>query len=261
MMQGRESGKPQGIDVSHWQGQIDWGKVKASGIQFAFIKATEGKNYTDPRFFENAREARAAGIKVGFYHYATPSSPSDSEQEANWFLSVVGTLPHDLPYAYDLEENKQGLAPVQLTQAANHWLERVYSASGRLPLVYSYPHFIQTQIVNGGLVRYPLWLAFYRSGPPADMGGWDRWTVLQYTNQGEVSGISGPVDKNEYAYPLEGGEEMLQPEDANKIIRFLSAAWFICKTEEDRQEFHRLANELRKASGQPAEDSSNSKGV
>lgn len=252
-MQGRGKGNPQGIDVSHWQGTIDWQKVKEDGIQFAFIKATEGKGYTDPLFIENVREARRAGIRVGFYHYATPSAVSDAEEEANWFLSVVRNLQHDLPHAYDLEENKAGLTPDQMTAVARRWLERVNEETGEPPLFYSYPHFIRTQLVSGRLAPYPLWLASYSSEPPADMGGWDRWTVLQYTNQGKVSGILGPVDMNEYAYPLDGGEKMLQKEDADKIIRFLSAAWYICKTEEDRQEFHRLANELRKVSGQPIE--------
>ncbi|MBE3554395.1 MAG: glycoside hydrolase family 25 protein [Thermicanus sp.] len=154
-MQGRERGNPQGIDVSHWQGNIDWQKVKGDGISFAFIKATEGKGYTDPRFYENVRGAQNAGIKIGFYHYATPSTLQDAEEEADWFLSVVGNLKNDLPHAYDLEENKAGLDPAELTAIASRWMGIVYERTGKLPLFYSFPHFIRTAIAPGGLVRYP----------------------------------------------------------------------------------------------------------
>lgn len=86
-MQGRTKGNAQGIDVSHYQGDIDWKKVAGSGITFAFVKATEGETYKDPTFMRNAEGAADAGLLAGAYHFLKATSAAAARREAQFFLS------------------------------------------------------------------------------------------------------------------------------------------------------------------------------
>jgi lysozyme len=246
-----------GVDVSHYQGDIDWGQVKDSGISFAFLKATEGTTFIDDTFVQNLQNARAVGIKVGAYHFMRATSATEARKEADYFISLIndnggfGVL--DLPPVLDVEiataDTKQ-----QITTIVRAWIRRVNNITGRQPIIYTYPYFAD-QYLDVSLSDIPLWLANYDVDQPADRAGWTHWTFLQYSDKGEVPGIQGNVDMDEYegtVEDLEGGVRM-SAEDANKIIAFLSAAYDCTDSDDARAEFHRLANELRKASGQPEE--------
>ena len=120
-----------GIDVSHHQGVIDWGPVAAQGIQFAFIKATEGARYKDPRFAANWAATQHAGIVRGAYHYLRPEL--DGRQQARHFLDVVGRLERgDLPPVLDVEEHS-GLKPTDIAEQVDHWLTDVRTEPGESP--------------------------------------------------------------------------------------------------------------------------------
>lgn len=257
-MQARGDQHLRGIDVSKWQGEIDWQKVKNAGIQFAIIKATEGTSVVDPKFVQNIKGAQATGIKVGTYHYAHPDN--DPIKEVDHYVKTIAGYTLDLPPALDLEVVK-GLTKQQVTSFAYRWLSEVERRVGRKPLFYSYTSYIRTNI-GKEIAAWPLWVAHYDVTRPGDNGVWDEWAVFQYSSKGSVNGISGNVDLNvmepsflapKKVNPIEEeiDEYMLSQEDANKIIRFLSAGYFVVRgNKEAEEEFHRLANELRKASGQ-----------
>lgn len=183
--------------MSSYQGTIDWTQVAGSGISFAFIKATEGTAITDSQFSANFTGAKAAGILRGAYHFAHPGQSSPSVQ-ANHFLQVVqgaGTL--DLPPVLDMEDNG-GLS----NQALATWIEsfatQVHQATGKLPLLYTYPYFADAYL-PASLSNLPLWIANYGVSQPPNTSGWTSWTFWQYSDTGSIPGISTSVDLDVYS--------------------------------------------------------------
>lgn len=200
-MQPKSPGNSRGIDVSHWQGYIDWNIVKSDGISFAFIKATEGVDYQDPKFSQNLKGAKEAGILAGAYHFCTPSTVEDALSEAGHFINVVNNIGGfdllDLPPVIDIEKN-QGLGKKEISQIVSAWVQKVKMEAGVQPVIYSYSYFIR-EYLDEGLGGVPLWLAHYDSKLPSSCSGWKRWLFLQFTDRGQVRGISGNVDLNVFS--------------------------------------------------------------
>jgi lysozyme len=192
-MQRRKPKHIKGIDVSHWQGVIDWPKVKAHGIEFVFIKATEGQTYVDPRFKENAEGALSAGLRVGFYHFAHPDN--DPVKEAEHFYKSTSYIGYHLPPVLDLESAK-GLDKPHITAWAITFLSHIKKLTGMTPMIYTYTHFAKVYL-GPELSKWPLWIAHYGVDKPGQNGIWDEWAVFQYGKNGNVTGISGHVDLNE----------------------------------------------------------------
>ncbi|NMM90728.1 glycoside hydrolase [Rhodococcus sp. SRB_17] len=191
---------PRGPDVSSWQHVngvgIDWFQVRASGHQFAMVKATESLNYVNPYFVEDFLRMRVAGVSRGAYHYAdVRQSP---EAQAAFFAGV--NVDGDLPPVLDLEDAK-GLPADQVIDWTHRYLNSVQSLTGRQPIIYTYPYFWRTQMGNTTEFKhYPLWIADYngQNAPGPLPGGWSNWTFWQYTNTGRIPGIAGDTDINVY---------------------------------------------------------------
>lgn len=181
-----------GIDVSHWQGTIDWSAVAADGVEFAFVKATEGGDYTNPRFAENWAGARRAGVVRGAYHFFRPRT--DAAAQAAHFLRTVRLAPGDLPPVLDVEVT-DGRSAESIAAGVLTWLQEVERATGRRPVVYTRASFWTAQM-GGGLGPYPLWVAHYGVSAPSIPAGWSGWTFWQHSDAGRVDGISGAVDLN-----------------------------------------------------------------
>ncbi|HET9690667.1 MAG TPA: GH25 family lysozyme, partial [Acidimicrobiales bacterium] len=158
-----------GIDVSNWQGQIDWGAVAAQGVRFAYIKATEATTYTDPRYGANSSGASAAGLLHGAYHFAVPNASSGTAQ-ADFFVDHGGTWAADgrtLPPALDIEYDPYGsdpcygLSPQQMTAWVGDFTTRVYDRTGRWPLIYTTTNWWSTCTAGSTSAgaHSPLWLA------------------------------------------------------------------------------------------------------
>jgi lysozyme len=178
-----------GIDISHHNGPIDWAKVKADGVKFVFIKATQGINYSKVDYFRNhAPKALGFGLDVGAYHYATFSNVPEAVAEARYFLSVIREYKLTYPPVLDLEENKKNASRKELTLAAVAFMELLEKA-GYKPILYTGKHFLETELDESKL-RYPLWIARY--GPQLGRDA-DIW---QHSSSGKVNGISGNVDMN-----------------------------------------------------------------
>lgn len=181
-----------GIDVSHHQGQIDWPKVKQSGIEFAYIKATEGRSLKDEAFDRNWTEAKKVGIYRGAYHYFLPKVPV--EAQVNHFLSTVRLGKGDLPPALDLEE-EQGYSKAEIRDSSLKWLKLVEKRTGIRPILYTMPKYAIAYL-DKDFGKYPLWMAklnWFWLKPPSF---WSDWTIWQYSHHGRIDGISEEVDLN-----------------------------------------------------------------
>jgi lysozyme len=182
-----------GIDVSHFQQEIDWQQVRRAGIAFAFIKATEGIGIFDPCFNQNWRKAKSAPVLRGAYHFFHPQL--DAEAQARFFLDKIADDPGDLPPVLDVEV-LTNIAPEHVIVGAHKWLETAKSRLGRNPILYTGSAFWRNTLKNSlDFSDYPLWIAHHTAGPnPLVPSAWPRWTFWQFSQQGKVAGITGNVD-------------------------------------------------------------------
>jgi lysozyme len=190
-----------GIDVSRWQGAIDWPAVRAGGIAFAYIKATEGGDHTDPSFPDNWQGAARAGVPRGAYHFYYFCRPA--EEQARWFIQHVPRDPAALPPVLDLEWNHQSRTcthrpdPATVRAEALRFLDILTAHYGQRPVVYTTVDFYHDTGI-GALPRTQFWLRSV-AGHPSTVYPGQRWTFWQYTGTGLVPGIRGPVDINFFA--------------------------------------------------------------
>jgi lysozyme len=182
-----------GVDVSHWQGAIDWQAVRGDGITFAFIKASEGGDLVDPQFQRNWRASRRAGVIRGAYHFYRPGT--SAAVQARLFLRTVHLGEHDLPPVLDVETIGSS-TPASVRRGIRTWLRIVERETGKRPIVYINPRVAAR--LDGELGRHALWIAHYRSSPPPVPDNWTRWTFWQYSPAGRVDGIRRRVDLNRY---------------------------------------------------------------
>ena len=188
-----------GVDTSHYQHtpSLNWQAVRADGIRFAFLKASEGSSFTDPKFAADWRATAAAGIMRGAYHFARPS-PGTADNQARHFASVIGPQkgPGTLPPVLDLEVTG-GLGVTSLRAWTQEFLAQIEQLTGRTPIIYVSPAFWQSALGNStAFHHYPLWIAHWDTSTPRVPGGWPTWTFWQTTSRGRVSGISGAVDRD-----------------------------------------------------------------
>ena len=190
-----------GIDVSHFQQAVDWTAVARAGIQFCFIKATEGASHVDARFASNWRAAAEAGLVRGAYHFFHPAISVTAQ--ADLFLRTVPRLePGDLPPVLDLEapEAWQSVPVLQRAQLILNWLRAVEDHSRLTPMLYLSPAFMTDVLHNASaLEQYPVWLAQYTTDLAPDVPKpWTKWTFWQHTRQGSMPGVLSHVDLNRF---------------------------------------------------------------
>jgi lysozyme len=189
-----------GIDVSGWQGVVDWPSVRRSGRLFAFAKATEGATFVDDRFAGNRLGMAGAGFALrGYYHFARPDRNTAAAEAAN-FLRTVGPLGAGEVAVLDLE-----VAPSPTVgDWAAEWLRLVSAATGKTPVLYSYQSYLYS-IPTSRLTQYPLWVAAWGENDgavpaaPPKTDRWSRWTWWQYTSNTTVPGVNGKVDDSIFA--------------------------------------------------------------
>ena len=185
-----------GLDISHWQGRIDWQRVKDAGYVFAYIKASEALG-TDSMFRTNSLGARNAGVLWGAYHFLRPGN---TQAQVNHFLSLAQGA--DLPPALDVETTDNFVGQ------AEAWLQEV-EARSTAPIIYTRrsfwdswlnPNMPQSRNLSS---RYRLWVANYEREVPLLPRNWNAWLFWQYTDKGRVLGINSNVDLNYFSGPAE----------------------------------------------------------
>ncbi len=210
-----------GIDVSEFQRDIDFKKVKSDGIQVVYIRSSEGTNYIDAKFEQNYKRARNAGLKIGFYHYVTARSVSKAEKEAQFFASVISGKIADCRLAMDFERfgnlNKREINTIGLA-----FMKKLEELTKKEVVLYSNA-YTASHIWKGEVTNYPLWIAQYEVNKPENSGTWNSWVGWQYTDVGRVAGISNHVDRDKFTKEIFMSEsteipetEKPKPEDEDK---------------------------------------------
>ncbi len=189
-----------GLDISRYEPNVDWGLIRAQGIQFVIIKATEGATYKDSMFATHWTNAKNAGLIRGAYHYLRAGD--DPNAQAQSFLASVKLESGDLPPFLDLEGTyNDGQTNTKFISCAGTWLATVAQATGRKPYVYSTGSFLQEHIsINSKppawAKNYGVWIANYLYtyvegvSQPVEAAGWPSWEFWQYTNHGDIQGIT-----------------------------------------------------------------------
>jgi lysozyme len=183
-----------GIDVSHHQGEVDWARVAEAGVAFAYIKATEGRDFRDKRFEENWSGAAEAGIPRGAYHFFTFCSPGAAQAEH--FLRTAPPTPGALPPVADVEfvgncTSYGDLAHVRAEVEA--FVEAVEQAWGVEPILYVTPDSL-ARVIGDALTAYPVWIRSVFTQPSLD--AYRGWALWQFSDNSRIPGIAGPVDRN-----------------------------------------------------------------
>jgi lysozyme len=180
-----------GIDVSYHQGRIDWRRVREAGIEFAFIRVSDGLTFEDPQFQANWSGAKKVGILRGAYQFFRPEE--SARAQADLMIAALARDPGELAPVIDVEVTG-GRAPDKLAAAIRTWVERVRARTGREPIVYTSPAFWRDHVGGADLTSQPLWLAHYTTECPRIPTPWTRWTFWQHSEHGTVPGIKGRVD-------------------------------------------------------------------
>lgn len=188
-------GDVRGIDISHYQGEIDWEKLRNAKIQddpisFIFVKATQGTDIWDENFNQNFYNAHKNGIIRGAYHYFSPHT--SGKAQAQFFCKIVQLDKGDLPPVLDVEETGNYPIP-QLQQEVLQWMEAVEKHFGVIPILYTSYKFRTMYLNTSDFDRYPYWIAHYYVDNLQYEGDWKFW---QHTDKGKIDGINEDVDIN-----------------------------------------------------------------
>ncbi|MCI8833229.1 MAG: LysM peptidoglycan-binding domain-containing protein [Clostridia bacterium] len=186
-----------GIDVSKYQGYIDYAKVKASGIQVVYIKASEGTTIIDPYFRTNYDNAKSKGLKIGFYHFVRARNEEEAIKEATFFHSVIAGTSPDCRLAMDFEVF-DGLGSQKINQISFAFLQKLEELTKKECVVYSDEYNARTIFSRELAKAYPLWIAEYGVSVPTSTGNWEEWIGFQYSDKGRIDGINGNVDLNKF---------------------------------------------------------------
>lgn len=193
-----------GIDTSHYQQNVDFGRVVNAGYKFCFIKASEGVFTKDKSFKINWAGAKLNKIeRRGAYHFFHPNL--DPKEQANNFVNAVGPLdPLDI-LALDLEVT-DGTAPNIDYQRVKTFMNQVELMTKKVPILYSGAYFMESLGIHPDMLKYKLWVAHY--GPSEAQGPlvpkpWDDWTFWQYTCKAQVPGVMGLCDASYFNGSLE----------------------------------------------------------
>lgn len=176
-----------GVDVSRYQGNIQWDVIAGQDVQFAFIKATEGSSYQDPLFAFNWEECRKNGIYAGAYHFFSFESGGDTQ--AQNFINTVGELQDDLPPVVDLEfygeYSSDPLSKAETREILDDLLDTLEAHYGVKPIIYTTPKAYYQYLFGGDYGDYPLWMRNTYFKPV------ENWTFWQYSDKGELEGYDG----------------------------------------------------------------------
>lgn len=176
-----------GIDVSRWQGEINWSQVAADDVSFVML-GTRSKGVVDPYFHRNIQQASAAGVKVGVYIYSLAVTVEMAEAEADFVLDLIHDYPVSYPVAFDMEDSTQGnLSKEELAAIANAFCKKI-SDSGYYPIIYANENWLKNKL-DMSLMDYPVWVARYSARP-----SYQNHVMWQATSTGSVKGINGNVD-------------------------------------------------------------------
>ena len=200
-----------GIDISRYQGTVDFDRVAADGIDIVYMRAGEGNDYIDPEYERNYQQAREAGLKSGAYLYVTATTVDEGREQAKFFASLLQGKEFVCRPVMDFE-NLRGLNRQTANDIALAFLQTLEEETGVTPAIYTGAYKVEA-VWDADLAAYPLWIAEYGAEEPKTTGAWKEWSGFQYTDKGQVDGIDGDVDLDRFrpGILLNGGEPTLEP--------------------------------------------------
>lgn len=186
-----------GVDVSRWQGDIDWAKLRTQGANFAYIKATDGGDHLDPMFKKNWRRAADAGIRRGAYHFFYWCRTAG--EQADWFIRNVPRDPDALPPVIDVEWNgesscKKRPSAAKVREKMQVFMDKLERHYGQRPIIYTAPDFYADNL-KGAFLDYPFWLRSVAAHPSKRYPG-RKWIFWQYSGSGLSHGVDEKIDLN-----------------------------------------------------------------
>jgi lysozyme len=214
-----------GVDVSHYEGSVDWTQVAASGRTFAIAKATEGLSTRDAQFNANWSGIKQAGMVRAAYHFFHPAD--DGAMQADAFLAEVGTFgPGDLPPMLDWEVT-DGVSNASNIQEAQKFIDEIMSRTGLQTVIYTYPGYWTSLGDPNQFANLPLWMANFGVSCPSIPSAWQTWAIWQDSETGSVPGISGQCDTDVFNGTLDqlhalAGNGMMPPPPMIDLIAQMS---------------------------------------
>ena len=210
----------QGLDVSHYNGQIDWMRVAAdpSRPAFAYAKASEGCTNADRLFADNYAGIKESKLLRGAYHMFRPDQPA--LEQADHFLSILAkaraqaSSGADLAPMLDVETPGSGVTPAAYATAVSAWLDAVGAKLQCKPVIYTSASFWNTNVGSfAAFIAFPLWIAEYTARPePVLPSGASRYDLWQYSETGRIAGIAGSVDLDRFNGGMDGLRALLCPQ-------------------------------------------------
>ncbi len=186
-----------GVDISRWQGDIDWQKLRGQGANFVYIKATDGGDHLDPMFKRNWRDAGQAGLRRGAYHFFYWCRVAS--EQADWFIRNVPRVAGALPPVIDVEWNgesrcKKRPSRAKVLEKMQVFMDRLEAHYGQRPIIYTAPDFYRDNL-KGAFLDYPFWLRAVAQHPSKVYPG-RKWVFWQYSGSGLSHGVKGRIDLN-----------------------------------------------------------------
>lgn len=211
----------EGIDVSEFQGNIDFKQVKDYGIEIVYIRSSASHSYIDAKFEENYRNAKANNLKIGFYHYVTARNITEAKEQARFFATTISGKEADCRLAMDFETFK-GLTKAEINEIAKTFLEELKRLTNKELVIYSDAYNATSTFDKTLFQEYPLWVAQYGVREPEvkEYIGW------QYTDEGRIPGIKDYVDRDIFKEEILLDDSTaikkpeLKPEEQKKTIYY-----------------------------------------
>ena len=183
-----------GVDLSKWQGEVDFAKIRQAGKTYVFVKVSQGTNGVDPDYARNIAGARAAELLVGSYHFY--STDDTAQAQFDNLSKHLDLKPGDLPPVVDIEILAKNSLP-DLVAELKTFLQLIEGKYGVKPILYSGENFANVNLK--GFEAHPLWLAEYTNAPSPKLPlDWSQWTFWQHTQDGRVPGVDGAVDLDRF---------------------------------------------------------------
>lgn len=186
-----------GIDVSAYQGYVNYNEVRNAGIDVVYIKASEGDYLEDPEFRNNYNDAKSNGLNIGFYHFIRARNEEEAIQEAEFFSRVISGTEPNCKLAMDFEVFGD-LSIYEINNISKVFLEKTQELTGKEMVIYSNTYDATTIFSEELASIYPLWVAQYGVSIPSDNGKWENWVGFQYWDRGSIPGIDGNVDLDRF---------------------------------------------------------------
>ncbi|ONI42816.1 hypothetical protein AN640_07080 [Candidatus Epulonipiscium fishelsonii] len=205
-----------GLDVSHWQGYVNFNDVKGDGIEVVYIKVAQGSNYQDPMWLQNYNNAKNAGLNVGFYHYITAANNEEAVQQAEYFYSLIKDKDYECLPVMEYTDTPE-ISNYEINRVVATYLNTLKNLTESNIAIYTDEDRVEN-LWEAYLSEYPLWIAEYAGEAPY-LGHWNNWAGFQYTETGSIYGIDGKeVDLNYFKDTIFVDQYTMPPAQATPTV-------------------------------------------